>query len=50
MLQSVERGSLLAEAPWLLSPVIAIAITVLCVNLVGSTTAKLDRMTDTIVN
>jgi peptide/nickel transport system permease protein len=36
MLQAVERGRLLAEAPWLLAPAFAIAMTVLCVNLVGS--------------
>jgi peptide/nickel transport system permease protein len=36
MLQAVERGRLLAEAPWLLAPAFAIAITVLCVNLLGS--------------
>jgi len=50
MLQSVERGRLLADAPWLLSPAIAIAITVLCVNLAGAAHTQLDRRSDTIVN
>jgi ABC-type dipeptide/oligopeptide/nickel transport system permease subunit len=37
MLQESGGGRILAEAPWLLTPAIAIAITVLSVNLLTDT-------------
>src|SRR6185295_10308694 len=36
MLRDAAEGRMLAEAPWLLTPAIAIAITVLSVNLIAS--------------
>jgi len=36
MLRDAAEGRMLAEAPWLLTPAIAIAITVLSVNLVAN--------------
>jgi peptide/nickel transport system permease protein len=41
MLQDAARGRILAEAPWLLAPAIAIAITVLSVNLLAGDGASL---------
>ena len=41
MLQDAAGGRILAEAPWLLTPAIAIAITVLSVNLVAGDGAEL---------
>jgi ABC-type dipeptide/oligopeptide/nickel transport system permease subunit len=39
MLQESGGGRILAEAPWLLTPAIAIAITVLSVNLLADATS-----------
>jgi peptide/nickel transport system permease protein len=36
MLQDAGRGRAVAEAPWLLSPALAIALVVLAINLVAS--------------
>ena len=41
MLQDAAGGRILAEAPWLLTPAIAIAITVLSVNLIAGDGADL---------
>ena len=40
MLRDAAEGRMLAEAPWLLTPAIAIAITVLSVNLIASGRAQ----------
>ena len=36
MLKESAEGRLLAEAPWLLTPAVAIAVTVLSVSLIGA--------------
>ena len=40
MLKDAGEGRILAEAPWLLAPAIAIAITVLSVNLLSAAAPK----------